>query len=333
MLPNRRGFTLIELLVVIAIIAILVALLLPAVQQAREAARRSSCKNNLKQVGLALHNYHDTFSVFPPGGVGPDGDGNRGASWLVRILPQLEQGPAYDQITFDGTDWTMQGTRTNRNWAITNQLRVPALNCPSSPLPSTRTQTTNAETRALGAPDSITYQLTNYVGIAGAYDSGVALGQLPSPTAWTGYYRSNYNGVIISVDTLSSQAVSMRSITDGTSNVVVVGEQSDFRTRTDGVQEDKRACNHDGGPWSAGEGGSNGWWLNMTVIRSGINARNGNNGQEQAYFRHTLLTSPHAGGGQFTMGDGSVRFISENINYLTLTRLCDKADRQPIGEF
>ncbi|MBR9800775.1 DUF1559 domain-containing protein, partial [bacterium] len=102
---NRYAFTLIELLVVIAIIAILVALLLPAVQQAREAARRSSCKNNLKQLGLAIHNYHDTHGVFPPGyidgdgitngGTGQSGGNDNGYSWQAMILPMIEQSALY----------------------------------------------------------------------------------------------------------------------------------------------------------------------------------------------------------------------------------------------
>lgn len=101
---SRRGFTLIELLVVIAIIAILIALLLPAVQQAREAARRASCKNNMRQMGLALHNYHDTFNVFPPGWISVDPvtrrqsahEGLNGAGWGIMILPMIEQGPLYN---------------------------------------------------------------------------------------------------------------------------------------------------------------------------------------------------------------------------------------------
>ena len=105
MVTRRRGFTLIELLVVIAIIAILVALLLPAVQQAREAARRSSCKNNLKQIGLALHNYHDTHRVFPPGqirGRNPSTgvECGNGFSWGAMLLPFLEESAVYDGLDF-----------------------------------------------------------------------------------------------------------------------------------------------------------------------------------------------------------------------------------------
>src|SRR5580698_8598950 len=105
----KRGFTLIELLVVIAIIAVLVALLLPAVQQAREAARRTQCKNNLKQIGLALYNYHDSFSLFPPGYVDrngnpnltPDNDLGPSWGWAAFLLPGMDQAPLYNQINFN----------------------------------------------------------------------------------------------------------------------------------------------------------------------------------------------------------------------------------------
>src|SRR5450432_1678919 len=94
------GFTLIELLVVIAIIAVLIALLLPAVQQAREAARRTQCKNNLKQMGLGLHNYHDTYNMFPPGALTAGGDNLWGMSWYIRILPNIDQSVVFNQLTF-----------------------------------------------------------------------------------------------------------------------------------------------------------------------------------------------------------------------------------------
>jgi prepilin-type N-terminal cleavage/methylation domain-containing protein len=106
---RRRGFTLIELLVVIAIIAVLIALLLPAVQQAREAARRTQCKNNMKQLGLAMHNYHDTFRVFPPGWIAVDPatnaqsahEGISGFGWGTMLLPQIDQSPLYNQLNLN----------------------------------------------------------------------------------------------------------------------------------------------------------------------------------------------------------------------------------------
>lgn len=129
-LTRKRGFTLIELLVVIAIIAILIALLLPAVQQAREAARRSTCKNNLKQIGIALHNYHDTHSVLPPGvlmfddGSGdPDPDlGNWG--WNTFLLPYIDQAPLYNQLTPNGANFPTSAAGS------LIQTVVPILVCP-----------------------------------------------------------------------------------------------------------------------------------------------------------------------------------------------------------
>jgi len=121
---NLRGFTLIELLVVIAIIAILVALLLPAVQQAREAARRSSCKNNLKQLGLALHNYHDTHKLFPPGGISSNNIGT-----FAFILPFMEQSAAYDL-------WDFDVNQSHANNDDGNAVIVDGYFCPSRPRPS-----------------------------------------------------------------------------------------------------------------------------------------------------------------------------------------------------
>ncbi len=138
---KRKAFTLIELLVVIAIIAILIALLLPAVQQAREAARRRTCKNNLKQLGLAFHNYHDVFGTFPIGAQSPIYQAN----WRVSILPYLDQAPLYNKLTqtpangrgyntYNG--WTGDGgygTGADSNEVLNNAI-VPLYKCPSSPL-------------------------------------------------------------------------------------------------------------------------------------------------------------------------------------------------------
>jgi len=139
---QKRGFTLIELLVVIAIIAILIALLLPAVQQAREAARRSQCKNNMKQIGLALHNYHGTHRIFPSirmldlkqyaGSCTAGWQRPGGFSWRVMLLPFLDQGTIYNQINWDDHLIGTSCGGTN-SFAVADKTVLPAFLCPSDP--------------------------------------------------------------------------------------------------------------------------------------------------------------------------------------------------------
>jgi len=167
MKQRTRGFTLVELLVVIAIIGVLVALLLPAVQAAREAARRTSCTNNQKQLGIALHNHHDTFGRFPPGSANdrtPFGTHATGAGWgsgwKVYLLPYIEQSSIYNQMVFDGTN---SGYTHAANMALVNRVTIPAYRCPSSVLPEFYTSSNNAGSIQM---------FTSYVGIAGA--SGAA---------------------------------------------------------------------------------------------------------------------------------------------------------------
>ncbi len=168
---RHRGFTLIELLVVIAIIAVLIALLLPAVQSAREAARRAQCTNNLKQMGLALHNYHDAMSIFPPGYIAAskfiDGetDTSPGWSWATMILPQLEQAPLYSSINV----WLPIQAAAN---TTATQTVLNAYLCPSDQLPSTRTF---AVTDGLGNTVA-TVAPSSYAASTGSDAADVALG-------------------------------------------------------------------------------------------------------------------------------------------------------------
>ncbi|MEP3481366.1 MAG: DUF1559 domain-containing protein [Fuerstiella sp.] len=329
----KRGFTLIELLVVIAIIAILVSLLLPAVQQAREAARRTQCKNNLKQLGLAIHNYHDVARVFP-GNITESEGSARNASWLTMALPYVEQSAAYNLMEFSGNNFSNQGAPPNLNWDLVNRLRVPGLNCPSSVLPITRTQNTNDETRALGAPDTITYQVADYSGVAGAYWLPETT-TVPAGGVWTGYGWDHQVGTIINLGP-DARPRKIASLTDGTSNTVAIGEHSSYTIRdSDGAQVDARPSNWSGGAWGNGPGTRAwlGWSLNVTVPRYGINYNGPGYGHEIPYGGHTGFRSQHTGGVQVTLADGSVRFLSENIDFDTLLALCNGQDGSVVGAY
>lgn len=339
-MPRSAGFTLVELLVVIAIIGILVGLLLPAVQAAREAARRMSCQNNLKQIGLAIHNYHDTFRRFP-GNVGtPEGISRVGASWLTMILPQLEQSAAYNQLIWVDTDFSDRGSNTNRNWQVMSQARVPTFNCPSSPLERLRTHTAAAGTQALDAPETYKIQIPEYVGNMGYYwepGTGRTPGLRPDGgrNVWTGYGWMQDAGMI-PVWNEVYDGPKMSSVTDGTSNTIAVGEHSNYMFRVDGGRADTRPGRGPGAMWSAGPGFHAwlGWTMNVTVPRWPINSLDiGNYTMEWTSTLHNGYRSTHTGGAQFCFGDGSVRFLSENIDFRnTFNALCGRNDGYVLGD-
>lgn len=191
---NKSGFTLIELLVVIAIIAILIALLLPAVQQAREAARRSTCKNNLKQIGLAMHNYHETHGIFPPGYIDPDGitnpDDRNLIGWGTFLLPFIDQAPLYNNISSSGAfdvNWTTIPAMTSSGSTPYARTILNTYVCPSDTMGGINKDISN-------------YGTSNYAGVNGG--NGIINGSI--------YINSN---------------TKMRDITDGTSNSAIVGER------------------------------------------------------------------------------------------------------------
>ncbi len=335
--PGHPGFTLVELLVVIAIIGILVALLLPAVQAAREAARRSQCVNHLKQLALAMHNYSDTYRCIPPGVLAQKPFPYRKASWIVRIMPYIEQTAAYDKFTFIDTDWTGQDAPDRNAW-LKMQMDVEVLNCPSSPLPKRRTESPRGDTQSLTppVPSQITVQIPDYVGIAGTYYDQNDMSSTPTPNAAASYGgRSTFNGVMASIGgNVMQNSVTFASITDGTSNTVCIAEESNFYIPTaGGAKQDCRAGNWAGGAWSSGPGGDSDWWHNVTVVAYPINWNGSAANHCPGYQRHTIIRSAHPGGAQMALSDGSVRFIAQTVDPRTATRLCDRADGQPVSNF
>ena len=330
---REAGFTLIELLVVIAIIAILVSLLLPAVQQAREAARRTQCKNNLKQLGLALHNYHDIYNVFPLGAysaidddMGHDDDGY---GWATMLLPYLEETNLYNQlpITYGDGDSTPANFGIHERYFAANGTILPgsdqpltAFRCPSSTLPAVTGPFTVPCQDRPGSPCSglnltITFQdfqrghaTSDYKASAGAIDRGMFL-QL----------KDDDGG-----------GTRIRDITDGTSNTIAIGEASYIRSD---------------GQWGVwiGPNGSDEPVLFKTEAPSFINGGTTVNDMAHA-IDDDCAFSFHTGGAQFLFADGSVHFVSENIDTGfvgdddetvsgTYERLGVIDDGQVIGEF
>lgn len=341
---KRQGFTLIELLVVIAIIAVLVELLLPAVQQAREAARRSSCKNNLKQIGLALHNHHEVYTRLPPGGhsdqqpIG-NGGGGWGSSWMVFILPYMDQAPLFDKLRFDGqSGW---GAAASNNALQADGLVINTYFCPSSPME--KFARSGYQSRRLMAP--------SYAGISGSVN-----GLIPgyshndwrqggsSPGCCTGGIAAS-NGMLF-----TGGFIEFAKVTDGLTNTFAVGETSDFLFTLDGTKRDYRSGgNHGfmiGSPYNYKPtgGAMGGDWrtFNMVTLRYRINQKQGwpdwpgdcgATGICDNSSTNTPFTSAHTGGAQFLLGDGGVRFVSENIDFGTLAKLCTRDDRQSVGDF
>ncbi len=303
---RTRGFTLIELLVVIAIIAILIALLLPAVQQAREAARRTQCKNNLKQLGIALHNYHDVNGTFPPSAIwqldsmGTLIDATAGRSWLFQLLPYLEQANLYNAAN-DSVQTFMDPI---------SSARLSALACPSDP---------DSNTVISFGQDMGT---TSYLG--NGSHRGIAAKQFYdcSPVA------------DLTSGTITRQGVRFRDITDGTSNTLLVGERGVI-TRFGGYGmwnysllgcasgNGDTVLTHDIWPFATSTGGLN--------YIGGF--RPPEDFGEPAGDDIFHWWSFHTGGGQFLLSDGSARFVSYNTDYGTMDSLHQRNDGAVIGEF
>lgn len=309
-----NGFTLIELLVVIAIIAILIALLLPAVQQAREAARRADCKNRMKQLGLALHNYLDTHRTFPSGGITNGGQqsngcpGNStfevtgsGAPWTVMVLPFMEETARYNEFNFSSPFPYRNGWPASTFPNITPQFKqLSNYQCPSDPSSSE------------GVPNN------NYFGVQGGG---------PTPPCWDGATNSRFvfnNGVLY-----FNSKIGMRDITDGASNTFMLGETKYHIT-----------LELTGNPvhyFSWASGPRNRTTSNTDLIPSNTAATmeiiNGVDPLFSWTYQSRYFGSHHVGGCHFAAADGSVHFVNENIDLATYRSLGIRNDALPLGGF
>ena len=365
---HSAGFTLVELLVVIAIIGVLVALLLPAVQAAREAARRSQCLSNQKQIGIAFQNYHDAKNELPYGAhsdqapVGRGAGGSWGSAWTVWILPYLEQSVIYDQLRFG---WDENGASYNNaaggsgwpnphNYLVVGDARVSVYQCPSSPIEE-RPTIGNPNYETPGTSQSI--MLNHYVGISGVClplspaDEFLELGFSENRR----FLKTQFGAVSAGGTLFAGGRTSIKEITDGTSNTMIVSEQNDFLTTSDGRL------------LAAGAGIGYGWLLGSnksstitldhpqrtsdwrahqcTTIRYLINQKNG-----WPYFvefdapssnsrlngvgvmgTNTPINSAHPGGVHALFVDGSVRFVNEDLPMRPLAAIATRDDGQVVS--
>jgi prepilin-type N-terminal cleavage/methylation domain-containing protein len=337
---TRTAFTLIELLVVIAIIAILVAMLLPAVQQVREAARKSQCQDHLHNIGLALHNYESSYKRFPQGFIdrypGNGTAGDSGWSWMAMILPQLEQKPLYDQIDFNFRPYSKSGGwGTVSTQGNTQAMRTPLdiFSCPSDTKPETR------PLNAGSANGTNAAAITSYCGSMGAFD-GLPAKENTSANKVNTPKRNNGWLVV-------NECRRFAQVTDGSSNVFLVGEVS-WIPRKSGNGSDRQFIYGNittgGGPNAKHRGSNqNGPFLHLRCTRQKLNGPVIGGGVHHAFH------SNHPGGGQFCMGDAKVVFISENIDHTNTNvgagaanlngpyglyqRLAGIDDGQPLGRF
>lgn len=318
---TKHGFTLIELLVVIAIIAILVALLLPAVQQAREAARRSSCKNNLKQLALAMHNYHDTHSCFPMGALAhglnnhskPTGDFfPERMSWMPMILPFIEQGPLYDAATPYLT--------TRRSSDLPSDIMntvIDTLTCPSDP---NSPKTTEVHGTGDNPPDRNDGFCGNYLGCGGNRDFETYNNR-----------SKNMRGMFFYLS-----KVRFRDVVDGTSSTVFLGEVNVVKETNSGSHRDWR-----GRYWRADHLSSmfTTRFPPNTTIADTLRTCEVSTSlsyapcQQSTNEQDIAMRSRHRGGAQCALADGTVKFISDNIDTGMWNALGSRDGEETVGEF
>jgi len=332
---HRRGFTLIELLVVIAIIAVLISLLLPAVQSAREAARRAQCVNNLKQIGLAMHNYHDTVGSFPPGGI--NGSGSWAGTWWdwpAFILPQVEQAPLYNAINFSLQNINQLDANAANDPQVTVWRSViSSYLCPSDPAAGTG-KVANLSWLTQGGNWSLigqqyTAAVTCYVGNWGDMKTGNTTFDQYSGEPGTGPgwgCGGTFRGIFS--DCSDGKSIGLRDITDGTSNTLLVGECSPNMNGAlawvngDGVFASTVVPLNWKSELKDGQvDPTDGTTCNLGQLNNFTQALHCWRNQTVNY----AFKSYHPGGANFAFGDGSVRFVKQSISPRTYNALGTRA--------
>ncbi|RIK82207.1 MAG: hypothetical protein DCC67_07485 [Planctomycetota bacterium] len=340
---GRRGFTLVELLVVIAIIGVLVALLLPAVQAAREAARRMNCSNNLKNLGLACLNYHETKQCFPqsttqwgweartvecavsktPANLNASPPyGYNGKGWIVEILPQLEQAAAYSRLMEQIKKDKTFGARSNRGSGLGAievrdivSTQLPILTCPSD------SSATPSEEQWYWDAGGVVTATTSYKACVG--DTLLSINSVPCSTTvdppaslQTGspdvHNTASNNGLFQRTSIVFP--ISIEMVTDGVSNTFLIGEgvvSQDFHSAAFFADGDWGTCS-----------------LPLNFFVEGVDTQTL---KVQLWYKTRGFKSLHPGGAQFVMGDGSVHFIQESIDTLTYRGLSTRAGGETVS--
>ena len=359
---RQRAFTLIELLVVIAIIAVLIALLLPAVQQAREAARRAQCKNNLKQMGLAFHNYESTHGRFIPAllildgpnvsigeGIPSSKDDANFHAWPEFALPFIDQAPLYNTINvsvnMQYTDPTLAtgsvmnyltgSPYTAQQSVAAAKAVIPGYICPSSPHTG---NLYSAYQEDWISPTPVTYHAGGALDYVGKWPRGNMHGTV------NGINYGQFAGMldINSANGAGCAGVKVAQVIDGTSNTILVGENSAPGGKMWAMGKPTGplcdGCPTGNPQRQMGPAWTDWQWSTGTDIRGRApgsihNVSESDGGCAINCLNYSNYYSFHVGGAHFAMADGTVRFISQNINLETMTRLVLFNDGNPVGEF
>lgn len=308
---QRLGFTLIELLVVIAIIAILVALLLPAVQQAREAARRSQCKNNLKQIGVAMHNYHDVHGTLPPGyvdlrGATPAPVDNEGHwAWSVFIIPFMDQAGLYDTLS----PGTLSASAAINAFQKEMQTGYPAFRCPSD---------TGPQVHDPGLDPG--YAISNDENSSGGTNTGLGMSNYVASNNIANVRQRQATNLSVGTSGaigafFRDSRIQFRDITDGTSSTLLVGERAWKRNgqrNSAGTLFAVRDANGNGP--SSQDTPSPAWNQGLVTITGSVRYPINVTLTGPNTDRNNAYSSLHVGGAHFLLADGAVRFIGDNTD-------------------